>query len=405
MASSTRMRSPSATTSARLDGDARHAAGIGASSEPAATGSAGSTNRARRSNVDAAVADRRHRPRRRRPRRRSGGRYAVDVEHDPGRRLPDHGDAPLEVGRRACRARPTYDTVISVPPTRYAGDCGWDDVAEAGGMRELTARRARCVARRAPPRRRHASQLVDRRALLSVEPLVEQGGVDARRPGTPGRRRMRSSRSAVGGHAVHACPSQHVAHERAGPPRRGSARERRPWRSSRRRWMPTVEPLSKPESTRMPWPSGTSKARQRAGLRAPSRRPGPRRRAGPRRRGRCGCRARLVAAPRPSADGDLQRHQVDADDLLGDRVLDLQSRVHLQEVRGRLGRGSYEELDRAGADVADRLAAAAGGVVQRLAHRLGEPRARAPPRRPSGAGAGSSSRGRRRPRRCRGCRP
>ena len=59
----------------------------------------------------------------------------------------------------------------------------------------------------------------------------------------------------------------------------------------------------------------------------------------------------------------LPCHQVQPGDHLGDRMLDLQARVHLQEVEGAVGIG--DELHRAGADIADR----AGGCDRRLAHR------------------------------------
>ena len=48
-----------------------------------------------------------------------------------------------------------------------------------------------------------------------------------------------------------------------------------------------------------------------------------------------------------------QRHQVDAGHHLGDRMLDLQPRVHLEEVEAAVL--VEQELDRAGVGVADRL--------------------------------------------------
>ena len=53
-------------------------------------------------------------------------------------------------------------------------------------------------------------------------------------------------------------------------------------------------------------------------------------------------------------DRELQLDQVDAVDQLGDRVLDLEAGVHLQEEEP-VGRRVVEELDGAGAAVADRL--------------------------------------------------
>ena len=64
------------------------------------------------------------------------------------------------------------------------------------------------------------------------------------------------------------------------------------------------------------------------------------------------------------AHPDHLAHEVDAVTLLGDRVLDLQACVHLQEVE-RAAR--VEELDGAGADVADLLGEVAGGLAHLLA--------------------------------------
>ena len=52
-------------------------------------------------------------------------------------------------------------------------------------------------------------------------------------------------------------------------------------------------------------------------------------------------------------DAQLRVHQVDAGDRLRDRVLDLQPRVHLEEVEARLVALAFEEeLDGAGVAVA-----------------------------------------------------
>jgi hypothetical protein len=48
------------------------------------------------------------------------------------------------------------------------------------------------------------------------------------------------------------------------------------------------------------------------------------------------------------ADADLRLDDVDAGDLLGDRVLDLDARIDLDEVE-LAGVGVHQELDRAGA--------------------------------------------------------
>ena len=65
-------------------------------------------------------------------------------------------------------------------------------------------------------------------------------------------------------------------------------------------------------------------------------------------------------APR---DPDLPLHQVDAGDHLGDRMLDLQPGVHLEEVERAVL--VEQELDRAGVGVADRRATAAAAAVIR----------------------------------------
>jgi hypothetical protein len=92
-------------------------------------------------------------------------------------------------------------------------------------------------------------------------------------------------------------------------------------------------------------------------------------------------------------DAQLQLDEVEAGDALGDRVLDLQAGVHLEEVE--LAAGVEHELDGAGADVVDRPGGGDGGGAHAGAQLRGRRRARATPRRPSGGGAGPSSRARR----------
>ena len=78
---------------------------------------------------------------------------------------------------------------------------------------------------------------------------------------------------------------------------------------------------------------------------------------------------------RPAADQELRAHEVDVRDLLGDRVLDLDARVHLDEhvlARGRVD----EELHRAGVHVADGLGEAHGVGAQAVADRRVEVRGR-----------------------------
>ena len=116
-------------------------------------------------------------------------------------------------------------------------------------------------------------------------------------------------------------------------------------------------------------------------------------------------RSRRVVVAELLAVGDAEHlaDQVDAGDLLGDRVLDLQAGVDLQE--GDRAVGADEELDGAGADVAGFLEDGLGRPrrARRSAPRSG--RGRGPPRPASGGGAAASSHGWRRRRRCRGCRP
>ena len=77
-------------------------------------------------------------------------------------------------------------------------------------------------------------------------------------------------------------------------------------------------------------------------------------------------RPRILGEPQLLAVGDaeLLAHQVDAGRLLGDRVLDLQPGVDLQEGDGAVG--SDEVLDRAGAVVAGLAADRPGGRVDRF---------------------------------------
>ena len=69
----------------------------------------------------------------------------------------------------------------------------------------------------------------------------------------------------------------------------------------------------------------------------------------------CGVSSRdgIEIEPLAARDADLPAHQIDAGDHLGDRMLDLQPRVHLEEVEPAVV--VEQELDRAGVGVADRL--------------------------------------------------
>ena len=77
-------------------------------------------------------------------------------------------------------------------------------------------------------------------------------------------------------------------------------------------------------------------------------------------------------------DADHLLDQIDAGDELGHRMLDLQPRVHLEEVEAPVLAG--DELDRAGGVVADRLGERDRLLAHRRARRLVEQRATAPPR-------------------------
>ena len=69
---------------------------------------------------------------------------------------------------------------------------------------------------------------------------------------------------------------------------------------------------------------------------------------------------------------DHPRDQVDAEHRLGDRVLDLQARVDLEE-RGLLAHGVVDELDRARGPVVDRLGERAGRRRDQRADLVGKP--------------------------------
>src|SRR5579883_1370328 len=72
-------------------------------------------------------------------------------------------------------------------------------------------------------------------------------------------------------------------------------------------------------------------------------------------------------------DAQLPFDEIEPGDRFGDRVLDLQPRIHLDEVEMP---GGDEEYDRAGADIADRAGGGDRGRRHRLAALPGEPRRR-----------------------------
>src|SRR5437867_93378 len=67
-------------------------------------------------------------------------------------------------------------------------------------------------------------------------------------------------------------------------------------------------------------------------------------------------------------DPELLADEIDARDHLGHRMLDLEPRVHFEEVAASLR--VHEELDRSGVDVAGRFRDPACGLAQTLAHRV-----------------------------------
>ncbi len=73
-----------------------------------------------------------------------------------------------------------------------------------------------------------------------------------------------------------------------------------------------------------------------------------------------------VAEPLARCDAQLRLDEVDAGDGLGDRMLNLDARVHLDEVE--LAVFVHQELDGAGVLVADLGEAAAEGLADLLAH-------------------------------------
>ena len=69
-------------------------------------------------------------------------------------------------------------------------------------------------------------------------------------------------------------------------------------------------------------------------------------------------------------DADLFLHDVDAGDFLGDRVFDLNARVHLDEVE--LAALAQQHLDRAGIDVLHALGGFDSGFAHFLAQVVGQ---------------------------------
>ena len=97
-------------------------------------------------------------------------------------------------------------------------------------------------------------------------------------------------------------------------------------------------------------------------------------------------------------DADHLAHQIEPRHQLRHRVLDLQARVHLEEVEVPVF--GEQELERPGAEVADALRALDGDRAHARDELARRRRDWASLRRPSGCGAGSSSRARTRARGC-----
>ena len=67
----------------------------------------------------------------------------------------------------------------------------------------------------------------------------------------------------------------------------------------------------------------------------------------------------------PRSDGDLEFDEIEAGDLLGDRMLHLQARVHFQKIEIEMG--IYEEFDCAGIHVTSGARQADGRIAHFLA--------------------------------------
>ncbi len=74
------------------------------------------------------------------------------------------------------------------------------------------------------------------------------------------------------------------------------------------------------------------------------------------------------AQPLAAGDGDLLGDQIDAGDRLGDRMLHLDTGVHLQEIE-RVALHVDQELHRPGAAIGQSLREADRGLVQALSRR------------------------------------
>ena len=106
--------------------------------------------------------------------------------------------------------------------------------------------------------------------------------------------------------------------------------------------------------------------------------------------------------PLAGGDANLPLHEVDPGHELRHGMLDLEARVHLEEVE--LAVAVEEELAGAGIHVAGRLRGAHRGLAHRARAAPASRRRSAPPRSSSGGGAAPSTRARRATACCRACR-
>ena len=222
-------------------------------------------------------------------------------------------------------------------------------------------------------------------AARTSSPMRSKKPVSVRPARNSGCRSVRTSRSRLVVSPCTCAPGQRGG-QPARRPRPGSAPRRPPWPASGRTRCRPALPSTTPESSRMPGRSRTSNSARTPGTAnrrtvplggPPALRPGPRRRAGPRSRRRCGA-GRLGRQPLPRGDPQLLGDEVEAGDALGDRVLDLQAGVGLEEPEACRRSVVGEELHGAGADVVDRLRGGHGrggqlgpqGVVHHRGRRL-----------------------------------
>ena len=403
--------------------------GIGASSEPGGT----AADRVR----EAGDGSQRNRPERRidvdvllvpgsTAVHREAVPHAADLEHDlVGAMAGTSGHAVEALGDEPAAGpagQPTSTERLAVAPAvgRTAGAAD-AHVAPAAAERRPrcrpTAGRAAGAADRADSVDRPsptAASSTSGRAELAEIGAVQQAGVGACRPRISGERSSRTSRSRLVPTPCDPGPGQRGRRGAAAPPP-GSAPTRSPWPASRRSAPRRPSPASTPESSRSSPVAaarrippgarnalvdpGDVEAVQRCRSAVASRSAGPRRTAGPRRRSRAGPAAR-AAAPLPSATAICcaTRSTPNTHSVTGCSTC---SRVFISRKKNRPRlpvRGAEQELDGAGADVADGGGGGPGRLAEPGAQRRRRPPGTASPRSPSGAAAAASTPARRGPR-------